>query len=70
MIINIAYQCDRLTFKQIFNADRPKERPQEIPIEIWPLYYVAYSFGHNRIFSVLYVLGLCLDTTYIRLFDK
>jgi 1,4-dihydroxy-2-naphthoate octaprenyltransferase len=50
---------------KIFNADRPKERPQEIPTEIWPLYYVAYAFSHNKVFSAMYVLGLCLDTVYL-----
>jgi 1,4-dihydroxy-2-naphthoate octaprenyltransferase len=50
----------------VFRADPPKERPKEIPAEIWPLYYVAYAFAHNRVFSALYVLGLCLDTVYIR----
>jgi 1,4-dihydroxy-2-naphthoate octaprenyltransferase len=45
----------------IYRRPRPKEMPAGYDPEIWPLYYVALSFLHNRQFGMFYMLGLIID---------
>jgi 1,4-dihydroxy-2-naphthoate polyprenyltransferase len=45
----------------IYRAAKPKERPEGYSAEVWPLYYVALSFLHNRQFGMYYMLGLIID---------
>ena len=40
---------------------RPAERPVTYPADVWPLYYVAYAFAHNRRFGLLLLLALVGD---------
>lgn len=42
-----------------FNKPKPTEKPAYDPI--WPLYFVAIAFLHNRNFGGLYLLGIILD---------
>ncbi len=44
-----------------YTSPRPTERPPEVPEDVWPLFYVAVAFWHNRRFGSLYLLGLLLD---------
>lgn len=39
----------------------PTQRPDDFPIEVWPLWYAAHAFDHTRKFSGLFLLGLVLD---------
>jgi len=36
------------------------------PKKVWPLYYVAYAFAHNKIFGQFFLGGLLLDTLYTK----
>jgi len=52
------------TFRQVqpmFRNPRPLEKPADFP-DVWPNYFVAAAFVHNRRFGILYLLGLVLDT--------
>jgi 1,4-dihydroxy-2-naphthoate octaprenyltransferase len=51
----------------IYRAPKPKDMPVGYSAEIWPLYYVALSFLHNRQFGIYYMLGLIIDVL-LRLF--
>lgn len=45
----------------IYLARRPPSRPERYPADTWPLWFVAYAFGHNRRFGLLFLLGLIGD---------
>jgi 1,4-dihydroxy-2-naphthoate polyprenyltransferase len=45
----------------MFRAPRPAEKPADFP-DVWPNYFVAAAFIHNRRFGILYLLGLVLET--------
>jgi 1,4-dihydroxy-2-naphthoate polyprenyltransferase len=45
----------------IYRAAKPKVRPEGYSADVWPLYYVALSFLHNRQFGMYYMLGLIID---------
>jgi 1,4-dihydroxy-2-naphthoate polyprenyltransferase len=45
----------------MFRAPRPADKPPNFP-DVWPNYFVAAAFVHNRRFGILYLLGLILDT--------
>lgn len=52
------------TFLQIFPMFRnpkPDEKPEDFP-EVWPNYFVAAAFQHNRKFGIWFFIGLVLDT--------
>ncbi len=48
----------------------PEERPEDFPADIWPNWFVAAAFYHNKRFGLLYLLGLILDTILRVLFLK
>jgi 1,4-dihydroxy-2-naphthoate octaprenyltransferase len=50
----------------IFQAPKPTEKPEDFP-EVWPNYFVAAAFYHNRQFGMLFLLGLIADTALIQL---
>jgi 1,4-dihydroxy-2-naphthoate octaprenyltransferase len=45
----------------MFRAPKPAEKPADYP-DVWPNYFVAAAFVHNREFGVFYLLGLIVDT--------
>jgi len=45
----------------MFKAPKPAEKPADFP-EVWPNYFVAAAFVHNREFGMLFLIGLILDT--------
>ncbi len=45
----------------MFRKPRPAEKPEDYP-DVWPNYFVAGAFVHNRRFGLLYLVGLILDT--------
>jgi 1,4-dihydroxy-2-naphthoate octaprenyltransferase len=52
------------TLRQIwpmFKAPRPAEKPADYP-DVWPNYFVAAAFVHNRTFGLWFLLGLIIDT--------
>jgi 1,4-dihydroxy-2-naphthoate octaprenyltransferase len=44
----------------MFRAPKPEEKPADFP-EVWPNYFVAAAFLHNRRFGSLFLLALVLD---------
>jgi 1,4-dihydroxy-2-naphthoate octaprenyltransferase len=52
------------TFAQVwpmFKAPKPDEKPANYP-DVWPNYFVAAAFVHNRAFGVVFLLGLLIDS--------
>jgi 1,4-dihydroxy-2-naphthoate octaprenyltransferase len=45
----------------VYRAERPVEMPEEYRADVWPLWYVAFAFLHNRRFGVLFALGLAVE---------
>lgn len=48
----------------IFHQPKPEQKPPDYP-EVWPNYFVAAAFVHNRRFGSLYLLGLILNAILI-----
>jgi 1,4-dihydroxy-2-naphthoate octaprenyltransferase len=44
----------------MFKAPRPAEKPADFP-DVWPNYFVAVAFVHNREFGIMFLLGLILN---------
>jgi 1,4-dihydroxy-2-naphthoate octaprenyltransferase len=51
-----------------YRRRKPETRPEEYPAEVWPLWFVAVAFGHNRRFGLWYLSGLILDTVLLAIF--
>ncbi len=45
----------------MFKASKPAEKPADYP-EVWPNYFVAAAFIHNRSFGVWFMLALIVDS--------
>jgi 1,4-dihydroxy-2-naphthoate octaprenyltransferase len=45
----------------MFRRPKPAEKPADYP-DVWPNYFVAAAFLHNRAFGLWFLLGLLLDT--------
>jgi 1,4-dihydroxy-2-naphthoate octaprenyltransferase len=45
----------------VYSRPRPSQMPAGYDPQIWPLYYVALAFLHNRQFGLFYMLGLIID---------
>jgi len=48
----------------MFRQPKPDEKPAEFP-DVWPNYFVAAAFLHNREFGLLYMLGLIINAVLI-----
>lgn len=46
---------------RVYAHPRPTAPPPELPPDVWPLWYAAFSFRHTRRFGLLFLLGLVLD---------
>jgi 1,4-dihydroxy-2-naphthoate octaprenyltransferase len=46
-----------------YSNPKPSEAPPQLPPGIWPLFFVAFSFTHNRRFGLFFLLGLLADVT-------
>ncbi len=44
---------------RIYRQPKPAEPPAGYPV--WPLWYVAAAFYHNKVAGALFVLGLALN---------
>jgi 1,4-dihydroxy-2-naphthoate octaprenyltransferase len=56
-------------FRQIWpilSSPKPEEKPEGFP-DVWPNYYVAAAFQHNRRFGIWFMLGLIADVLLIKL---
>ena len=45
----------------MFRAPKPPEKPDNFP-DVWPNYFVAAAFLHNRSFGIWFLLGLIADS--------
>jgi 1,4-dihydroxy-2-naphthoate octaprenyltransferase len=45
----------------MFSAPKPAEKPADYP-DVWPNYFVAAAFIHNRAFGVWFMLALIVDS--------
>ena len=45
----------------MFRSPKPDQKPADFP-DVWPNYFVAAGFQHNRVFGLWFFLGLVLDT--------
>jgi 1,4-dihydroxy-2-naphthoate octaprenyltransferase len=45
----------------MYTKPRPETKPDGYPVEIWPTYFSAISFFHNRRFGLLFMAGLLVD---------
>jgi 1,4-dihydroxy-2-naphthoate octaprenyltransferase len=48
------------------SSPKPEEKPEGFP-DVWPNYYVAAAFQHNRRFGIWFMLGLIADVLLIKL---
>ena len=48
----------------MFGAPKPAERPADYP-DVWPNYFVAAAFLHNRSFGIWFMLALVVDSILI-----
>jgi 1,4-dihydroxy-2-naphthoate octaprenyltransferase len=46
---------------KVYLSEKPKERPSNYPDSVWPLWYVAFAFDHNKKFGYLFLIGLLLE---------
>ena len=60
MVVLIALR-EFLRILPMFRKPKPSEKPDDYP-DVWPNYFVAAAFVHNRRFGLLFILGLILDT--------
>ncbi len=60
LIVLLALTTMRLVLP-MYLQPKPKEMPQNYMLDIWPLYFVAAAFFHNRRFGMLYLLGMLID---------
>jgi 1,4-dihydroxy-2-naphthoate octaprenyltransferase len=51
-------------FWPIYRKEKPEARPDDYPEDAWPLWFVAFAFGHNRRFGLLYLLGLIIEAVF------
>jgi 1,4-dihydroxy-2-naphthoate octaprenyltransferase len=46
----------------VFQCSKPHSPPADYPSEVWPLWFSAYAFRHTRRFTMLFLVGVVLDT--------
>jgi 1,4-dihydroxy-2-naphthoate octaprenyltransferase len=49
----------------MFGRAKPDEKPEGYP-DVWPNYFVAAAFVHNRTFGLLFMLGLILNAVIVQ----
>lgn len=54
----------------MYKNPKPELKPEVYPEDVWPLWYVASAFYHNRKFGVAYITGLLADTIFKLIFKK
>ncbi|MEA4906335.1 MAG: prenyltransferase [Chloroflexi bacterium] len=46
---------------RLFSQAKPLERPEDYGKEVWPLWFVAGAFSHNRSFGLMFLVGLIAE---------
>jgi 1,4-dihydroxy-2-naphthoate polyprenyltransferase len=62
LVVLLALPTFRLAVR-VFSQPKPAGPPPELPAGVWPFWFVALSFPHNRRFGLLFLLGLLADVT-------
>ncbi len=60
LIVLVALRSLTKVVLPIFRRPKPAEKPAGYP-DVWPNYFVAAAFVHNREFGLYYMFGLILD---------
>jgi 1,4-dihydroxy-2-naphthoate octaprenyltransferase len=47
-----------LRLREVYRSPKPAEPGENYPSNIWPLWFAAFAFDHNRKFTSLFVIGL------------
>jgi len=55
---------------KVYRHPKPAEAPASLPPGVWPLYFVGFSFVHNRRFGLLFLLGLIGDLAWRAVFPS
>jgi len=63
LIVLLALRSLR-TVLPLFRKPKPAEKPADFP-DVWPNYFVAAAFVHNRAFGLDYLLGLVINAIMI-----
>ena len=50
-----------LPYFRVLRAQRPAAKPAAYPANVWPGWFVAHAFLHNRRWGSLFLLGLVAD---------
>ncbi len=45
----------------LFKEPKPENRPEDYDASVWPLWFVAAAFYHNKRFGMFFMLGLILE---------
>ncbi len=48
----------------VYLSPKPAHMPEEYRADIWPLWFVAFAFLHNRRFGILFVAGLLAEIAF------
>jgi 1,4-dihydroxy-2-naphthoate octaprenyltransferase len=62
LIVLLALPTLRLA-AMVYSRRKPASAPAQLPAGVWPLWFVAFAFRHNRRFGLLFLLGLLADVT-------
>jgi 1,4-dihydroxy-2-naphthoate octaprenyltransferase len=50
-----------LKLLKVFRRPKPGDKPRKYPANIWPLWFSAHAFGHTRVFTSLFLVGVVVD---------
>ena len=53
----------------LFRNPKPEEKPADYP-DVWPNYFVAGAFVHNRRFGLLFMLGLIFNAIALYILEN
>jgi 1,4-dihydroxy-2-naphthoate octaprenyltransferase len=53
----------------LFRSPKPEEKPADYP-DVWPNYFVAGAFVHNRRFGLLFMLGLIFNAIALYILEN
>lgn len=52
----------------LFQKPKPEQKPADYP-DVWPNYFVAAAFVHNRRYGIMFLSGLMLNTAVLFILD-
>lgn len=64
LIVLLVFKTFLKVLLPVYRNSKPEVKPENYPEEVWPLWYVAVAFYHNRRFGIAYLSGLIADTIF------